>query len=214
MKKIILLFSAVLFTVLVKAQVTVATADYNKTTQQALIISVPFPSETVQGEIIDTLNKLGYKSTKDKDKDYLVFKGVKIASLGDDAYDLYFNTDRMSKKEKDKTTLYLLISKGYDNFISDATDHNTIEGAKTFLNSLTNATAAYDLELQIKDQQDVMQKAQRKMQSLVNDADDLQKKKQKLEQEIADNQKAQEDQKAEIAKQQGILDTLVGKRKI
>lgn len=214
MKKTFTLFAFAFLCKFSFAQVMVATAEYNKLTKPALLINIPYTSETVSGAIIDTLNKLGYKSSKDKDKDYIVFKGVRLAALGEGSYDLYFNTDRMSKREKDKSTLYMLISKGYDNFVSDETDHNVIEGAKNFLNGLTDMTAAYDLELQIKDQQETLQKAERKLQSLKNDADDLQKKKQKIEQDIADNQKAQIDQQSEIEKQKGILGTLIGKRKI
>lgn len=214
MKKTFTLFAFAFLCKFSFAQVMVATAEYNKLTKPALLINIPYTSETVSGAIIDTLNKLGYKSSKDKDKDYIVFKGVRLAALGEGSYDLYFNTDRMSKREKDKSTLYMLISKGYDNFISDETDHSVIEGAKNFLNGLTDMTAAYDLELQIKDQQETLQKAERKLQSLKNDADDLQKKKQKIEQDIADNQKAQIDQQSEIEKQKGILGTLIGKRKI
>lgn len=214
MKKTFTLLAAAFLCNFSIAQVTVTTTEYNKSTKPALLINIPYNSETVSGAIMDTLNKLGYKSSKDKDKDYVVFKGVKLAALGEGSYDLYFNTDRMSKREKDKSNLYMLISRGYDNFISDETDHSVIEGAKNFLTSLTETTAAYDLELQIKEQQESVQKAERKLQSLMNDADDLQKRKQKLEQEIADNQKAQIDQKSEIEKQKGILITLVGKRKI
>ena len=211
MKKTFLLIATVFIFKLSFSQAAVSTAEYNKITKPAVIADIPFTSSTVEGAILDTLNKLGYKTSKDKD--YILFKGVKLAALGDGTYDLYFKANRVSKKEKDKTTFTMLISKGYENFISDATDHDVVENAKSFLNNMIDVTAAYDLEQQIKGQQDIKQKADRKLQSLMNDSSDLARRKQKIEQEIADNLKAQEDQKNEIIKQQGMLDTLIGKRK-
>ena len=84
---------------------------------------------------------------------------------------------------------------------------------KTFLNKQVEATAAYDLEMQINEQDESTINAQKKLASLIEDGQSLQKKKEKLEKEIVDNIKKQSDQRIEADKQNQIFSTLKAKRK-
>lgn len=211
MKKLFLL-SAILFLAMgAFAQAHLATADYQKTMQPAVEIEMPFPEKTVMKSVIDKIEKRGYKAKEAKG--YTVFKGVMMPEIGPDAYDLYFKTDRKSRKEKDITILTMMVSSGFEKFIGDSTNSAVIEKAKTFLNGHTEATVAYDLELQIKDQEEVTTKADKKMANLVEDGQDLVKKKEKIEKEIEDNKRKQADQKGEAEKQAQIFSTLKAKRK-
>ncbi len=211
MKKITLLALVAFISISCFAQARLTTAEYQKVMQPALEIEVPFTEKTVMKTIVDKLEKQGYKSSSNKG--YNVFKGVRMAELGPDSYDLYFKTDRKSRKEKDNTVLTMMISSGYEKFIGDSTNSPLIGNAKEFLNKQIDASAAYDLELQITDQEDVSKKADKKLANLVDDGNDLQKKKEKIERDIADNIKKQADQKAEAEKQQQIFSTLKSKRK-
>lgn len=193
------------------AQSRNATVQYQDTKQPAIEFDVPFPEKTVVRSIDDYFQKLGYKG---KDiKGYLTYKGVRLAKLGPDSYDLYFKTDRKSKKEKDATTVTMLISSGYEKFIGDTTDAHLIDSVKNYLNGLTDRVAAYDLDQQINEQDDAVQKASKKLTTLTSTGEDLQKKKNKIETEIAENLKAQADLKAKSDKQLLILQTLKDKRK-
>lgn len=211
MKKIYIVVSLLFCCSFGFSQAILSTTEYNKSVKPAVSVEIPFPESTISDAIKDSLNKLGYKS-KDA-KDFFVFKGVKLPVLGSDTYDLYFNVDKKSRKDKDHSTVTLMVSKGYENFISDATDPDLIENAKTYLNNLVETVAAYDLELQIKDQNESVKKATKKLADLVGTSEDLQKKKAAIEQSIIDNTNAQAAQKAEIEKQTQILQTLLGKRK-
>lgn len=211
MKKIYIVVSLLFCCSFGFSQAILSTTEYNKSVKPAVSVEIPFPESTITDAIKDSLNKLGYKS-KDA-KDFFVFKGVKLPVLGSDTYDLYFNVDKKSRKDKDHSTVTLMVSKGYENFISDATDPDLIENAKTYLNNLVETVAAYDLELQIKDQNESVKKATKKLADLVGTSEDLQKKKAAIEQSIIDNTNAQAAQKAEIEKQTQILQTLLGKRK-
>lgn len=211
MKKLSVLFLTLYISVIGFSQATISTTEYNKTVKQAVTLEMPFADGTITGAIKDSLNKLGYKS-KD-DNNFFVFKGVKLSELGRDTYDLYFKVDKKSRKDKEHSTVILMISKGYENFVNDATDADVIANAKTLLNSLVETVSAYDLELQVSDQKDALKKATKKLGDLVNTAEDLQKKKAAIEQNIIDNATAQHAQKAEIEKQEQVLQTLIGKRK-
>lgn len=193
------------------AQSRLATAEYQKTKQPGIELDVPFPEKTVSKSIDDYFQKLGYKG-KDT-KGYLTYKGVRLPQLGPDIYDLYFKTDKKSRKEKDATTVTLMISSGYEKFIGDTTNSPLIDSAKNYLNGLTDRVAAYDLDQQITEQDVALKKALKKLTNLTETGQDLQKKKVKIENDIADNLKGQASQKAESEKQQQILQTLRDKRK-
>ncbi len=193
------------------AQSRLATADYQKTKQPGIEMDVPFPEKTVSKSIDDYFQKLGYKG-KDT-KGYLTYKGVRLSQLGTDSYDLYFKTDRKSKKEKDATTVTLMISSGYEKFIGDTTNARLIDSAKSYLNGLTDRVAAFDLDQQIMEQDDAVKKVSKKLTSLTETGQELQKKKNKLENDIANNLKEQASQKTEGEKQLQILQTLRDKRK-
>ncbi|MBP9099754.1 MAG: hypothetical protein KBF74_13120, partial [Ferruginibacter sp.] len=85
--------------------------------------------------------------------------------------------------------------------------------AQTFLNSLRNTIAVYDLEVQISSQENEIKKAAKKSDDLVDEGKDLEKKKRKLEDDIADNIKEQEKQVKELENQKQILEVLKNKRK-
>lgn len=204
---------AVLFLSLssVTAQSTTATVEYLKINRQAVVNEVPFPEKTIKDAIDNKMQQMGYKGKESKG--FMVYKGVRLPELGSDSYDLYFMADKISRKNKDNSTLTLLISKGFDNFASDSTDGSLIKNAKTYLDSIRNMIAAYDLELQVTAQEDAVKKADKKYTNLVDEGESLEKKRKNIEKDIADNKKDQENQKAEIEKQKQILETLRGKRK-
>ncbi|MGC4100160.1 hypothetical protein [Ferruginibacter sp.] len=205
-----LLFTIALFTA-ANAQSRTGTVEYQKINRQAVIAELPFPEKTIRDAIEDTMQKMGYKG-KDS-KGYTVYKGVHLPALGNDLYDLYFLADRKSRKDKESSTLTLMITKGYDSFVSDSSDSRVINNAKDYMDSIRNTIAAYDLEQQIVAQEDAVKKADKKFTGLVDDAANLEKKKKNLEKDIEDNKKDQASQQAEIVKQKQILDTLRGKRR-
>jgi hypothetical protein len=185
--------------------------EYQKIPRQAAVIEYPFSAKTTQAAIEDKMAKMGYKG-KDT-KGFTVFKGVRITELGADMYDLYFMVDKKSRKDKDNSKITLLISKGLEQFVSDTLDVNVFNNGKTYLNNFGPVIVAYDLEVQIKEQQDAVQKNEKKAANLVDDAAGLQKDKVKLEKKIADNEQEQVKQKAEVETQKQILTTLFSKRK-
>ncbi len=193
------------------AQSTTATVEYLKVNRQAVVNDVPFPEKTIRDAIDNKMEQLGYKGKESKG--FMVYKGVRLAELGNDSYDLYFMADRVSRKNKENSTLTLMISKGFDSFVADSTDAGLINNAKKYLDSIKLTIAAFDLELQITAQEDAVKKSDKKYNGLVEDGEDLEKKRKSIEKDIEDNKKNQANQKADIEKQRQILETLRGKRK-
>lgn len=212
MKKLFAFIAAAFICTVSIAQPYTSMVDYQKVSRQAVIADMPFSEKTVTKALDDNLGKQGYNG-KDS-KGFTVYRGVHLKELGDATYDLYFMIDKKSKKEKENSTITMLISSGYDKFITEADDKTLFSNIKTYLTDMRDMVAAYDLEIQITDQQTAVKASEKKATDLEEDATDLQKKKKKLEGQIEDNIKAQADQKKEIEKQNQILETLKGKRKV
>ena len=185
MKKLVVLCFGIMLTFGAAAQARTADVEYLKINRQAIVTEMPFAEKTVRKTIEDKMAKLGYKG-KDT-KSYTMYSGVKLAELGPDAYDLYFMVDRKSRKEKEIAVITMLVSKGLDAFVTETTDATLMSNAKTFVNNLAPNVVAYDLELQIVDQEDVVKKNEKKGINLLDDATGLQKDKIKIEKKIADN---------------------------
>jgi hypothetical protein len=211
MKKIFFTLIALCIYLFSFSQARYTTTEYQKQVKPAVVTELPFPEKTISDAIEDKLGKMGYKGSSSKG--FTVYKGVRLPELGNESYDLYFMVDRISRKDKGNSTVTLMISKGYETFVSDTSDSRLVDNAKTYLNNLRETTAAYDLELQITDQEDAVKKASKKYVNLVDEATDLQKKKRKLEDQIAQNLVDQKNQQDEEAKQKQMLDVLKGKRK-
>jgi len=102
---------------------------------------------------------------------------------------------------------------GFDNFASDTANIDLINSTKAYINSLREVAAAYDLELQISAQEELVKKNEKKVENLKDDANSLQKKKKKLDDEIAQNIIDQNVQRIETERQKQIMETLKSKRK-
>jgi len=211
MKKLFFLLACCSIHSFLSAQSRSTKVDYQKESRYAIENDVPFPAKTVEDAIADTFAKLGYKATTSKG--FTVYKGVSLPELGSGTYDIYFMVDKKSKKDKENSTVTMMLSKGFDAFVNESVDENVIQKSKTYLDSMRNMLATYDLEQQIIAQEEEVKSAEKKNLNLVDDAKNLEKKKRKLDDDIADNIKDQEKQVKEIEKQKQILEVMKAKRK-
>lgn len=211
MKKLVIVAVAIINCLVSLAQSRVEPVEFQKIPRQAAVMEYPFSTKTTQAAIDDKFTKLGYKSKETKG--FMVYKGVRMAELGSDMYDLYFMVDKKSRKDKDNSKITLLISKGLEQFVSDTLDATVFNNGKNYLTNFGPVIVAYDLEVQIKEQQEVVQKNEKKSGSLIESGVSMQKEKAKLEKKISDNEQDQVTQKAEIEIQKQILTTLISMRK-
>src|SRR5689334_17682090 len=106
------------------AQSYVTTVTYNKTQQPGLLIELPYNEDISQDFIIANLKKTGYDAeTKgslfwknNKINGFYIFKGVRLEGASE-AVDLYFKVEEKSRKHKDESIVYMLISKGGETFV-------------------------------------------------------------------------------------------------
>jgi hypothetical protein len=191
--------------------------EFSKKKQDAIVVDFPYPPEASENALIKKMEGLGYKTKEEKglfnkDKGFRVYKSAFINEISSNSFDYIFKVERKSRKEKDESQIYMVIMKGSDNVIRGF-DSYSMGVAKNFLNSLLPEVEAADLELKIKDQEEVVATVEKKQRKLEDDLSDMEKKLKKLQEDIEDNKKDQERQKQEITNQRNALDVLKSKRK-
>lgn len=193
------------------------TIDYDKKKQKAAAIDCNYPQEAVENAIIDKLKAMGNSPKEEKgifnrDKGFIVFQNAYVREINDKSMDYIIKIDRKSRKEKDATTLYLIVSKDGENVLAD--DVHSLERAKVFLNELNPQFESSHLEIKIKSQEDVVVKAEKKFKDLQDEQESLEKKIKGLQDDLKNNAKAQEEQQKLIENQRQALGEMKGKRKV
>jgi hypothetical protein len=193
------------------------TIEVSKKKQEAYVIDYPYPPEAVENALVKKMESLGYKTKEEKgvfnkDKGFRIYKAAYITAISGTSMDYLFKVERKSRKEKDEAQLFMVVMKSDENQ-AKTFDAYTVSNAKGFLNDLLPEVEAADLELKIKDQEEVVSKAEKKQKNLESDLSDMEKRLRKLQDDIEQNKKDQESQKKEIINQRDALDALRSRRK-
>jgi hypothetical protein len=192
------------------------TISINKKIQPGLMLNLPNNTDVAEGTILQKLKETGYSPEtkgalfwkKNKIDGFYVFNGITLPALNNQKLDMYFKVEPKSKKQKDPSIIYLLVSKGYDNFISPEADTATFVAATVFLNGFVAGTDSYRLNLDIEEQEKVVIKAQQKLADLQDDDKAIVKKIENLQADLRNNRNDQAMQEKEIANQKIKLDEL------
>ncbi|MBP6416506.1 MAG: hypothetical protein KA330_08610, partial [Chitinophagaceae bacterium] len=209
MKKLSLLFFCFI-SLSVLGQSYEGTIQYDKKKQTAFIIEYVYPPEAVQNAFVQKMENAGFKAKEEKgilnkDKGFLVFKNAYVTDISEERMDYIIKVERKSRKESDEAVFYLVMVKGDGNAI-DKMRPKEIDRAKSFLNNMLPDIEAANLELQIKVQEEVVAKAEKKLKGLRDDQVSLEAK---LQQNKTDQETTQKD----IEAQKQALGVLIGKRK-
>lgn len=210
-----------LFAGLLKAssQSSFTTITINKKIQPGLVLELPNNTDVAEGTILQKLKETGYTPEtkgklfwkKNKLDGFYVFNGISLAALNNQKLDMYFKVDPKSKTQKDHSIIYLLVSKGYDNFISPEADTATFAAATAFLNGFVAGTASYRLNLDIEEQEKVVKTAEKKLAGLEDDDKAIVKKIEELQADLRNKKEDKVMQEKEIANQKMKLEELKAK---
>lgn len=211
MKKLLFSFFIVLvFSNICTAQAYEGNVEYDKKKQGAFLIDYSYSPEAVENAIIKKMEKLGYRPKEEKgifnkDKGFKIFKGAFVTEANADRLDYIIKVESKSRKNKDESVVYMILLKDGNNAKAgfEALD---VDRVKDFLKNLRPNIEAADLEIQIRNQEEVIAKAEKKMRTLKTEKEELEKK---LAINIADQEATQKD----INNQQVTLEVLKAKRK-
>ena len=202
------------------AQSVGTTVKFNKTDRPALMLYLPYNEEVAEGTIVSKLKEIGFKpETKgallwkqDKTDGFYVYKGVVLKDSGgqNQLVDLYFKIDRRGNKRDNQSVIYMLTSKGGENFVTSLSEPATHASAQNFLNGFVAQTATYKHGLDVTAQEETVKKAEKKLTDLTSEEQDLNKKIAKLQDDLAKNKQAQANQQATIDGERKRLEDLKG----
>lgn len=210
---VLLLFSGI---VQVFSQATFQTVTVNKKLQPGLVLNLPNSTDITEGTILQKLSETGYSPEtkgrffwKDNKLDgFYIFNGVTLPALNNQKLDMYFKVEKDRDAQKGQSIIYLLVSKGYDNFISPTSDSLTFRAATDFLNGFVVTTASYRLNLDIEEQEKVVKNAENKLVNLQDDENSIVKKIEGLQADLRNKKSDQKVQEKEIVDQKTKLNLL------
>ena len=212
MKKIILFFSILLISVLSYGQAYEGTVQYQKQLQPAAVIDLPYPPSVVNAAMDEYLSKKG-KSKGNDIKGFTTYRNTQPQQSDSVNADLYFKTERKSRKEKEVTVVSLLLAPADVQTNTGNLHYLDMNEARDYLNGLAITIDAYNLELTIKDRNHAVIIAETKYKILTSEGRDLEKKRTTIEKKIADNKNDQQQQLKEIENQKQKLTQSVSQRK-
>jgi hypothetical protein len=137
---------------------------------------------------------------------------VQLDAIAAVPLDWYIKIDRKSRKEKDLSTVTMLIGKDINEYVSSGSDPAIFTNAMAYMNGWRKTVFSYDLQLQINDQAETIRDQERKIKNLSEEADDLAKRKKELEEEIILNQKNRDALLLEKEAQISVLEKLKSRK--
>ena len=218
MKRTIFTFAAIfIFLVGLSAQAYEGTVEFKKKKNSAFVIEYPFPPEAVENAIDQKMEKLGNKGKDERglfngDKGFTTYNNVVLEEANGIPMDYIIKIDRKSKKEDDRSVLYLILMKEGINQLGSL-DADAEGRMKSFLNNFNAAIEVAYLELQIKNQEEVVARAEKKCKKLMEDQVEMEARIKKLRESLEENAKSQELTAKNIADEKINLDSLKASRK-
>lgn len=194
------------FSFFASAQSVGTSLKFNKADRPALMLYLPYNQDVAEGTILTKLKEIGFEpETKgslfwkqNKVDGFYVYKGVVLKGEKNELVDLYFKVDRRGSKKDNQSVIYMMTSKGAENFITDASEPGVYTQAQTFLNGFVTNTAEFKHTLDIKTQEETVKKSEKKLKDLMDDESDMNNKITKLQEEVKKNRETQINQQALI----------------
>ena len=193
-------------TIVAFAQSTTTSVEFRKELRPALMLALTFNPKTAEQTILSELKETGYKpaksggflNKKNKEEGYYKFSGVELPELANQKLDLYFKVDPMDADSNHRSSITLLVSKGYDNFISRETDSATFSASENFLNGFVQNTNVYNINQKLDEQKQNIASSEKKWTALRERQADAKKKIVELETEIKNLQEQELLQQQEV----------------
>lgn len=185
--------------------------EYMKGYKSAAAIELPYESAVVEEALKGYFLKNGIK--EDKVKGFQAFRGARLTPTDGEVADLYFKVERKSRKESNISVVYMIVGRPNENVsLRTVEDNYRVGEGKSFLNEIVPSIEAHDLEVSIKEQDEVVKKAERKLRNLEDDQKNLERKIRNMEEQLAQNKRDQESQVAEVAKQRSAKQAMEARR--
>jgi hypothetical protein len=175
--------------------------------QDAIVAKYKYSEDVLETVVEKILSTKKIKKTKTV-KGFKLYQGVFFEDLSKDVIDFYIKVDG----GKTESTVTILISKGYNNFLSSSTDGSTIKNAKNLCKEINIAAIDEHLDRAIEKQTEVFNEANKKHNKSIEKGKDLVKDKEEILKKIEANIEEQKQLKQEVENQKNALNALKSKK--
>jgi hypothetical protein len=209
-----LFFSLILIisSLFINAQIIDSKVDFGKTSYQGIMAEFAHNSDIIENILEEDMKNKGMGKSKSS-KGFLFYQAIVFPRLSNDKLDLYFKVEESSKDKKNQSIVYVLVSKGGDQFISSADNAAIMNNVKDYLKELMPQFENATLMVKVKEQEELVKKEDKAYARLVDEEKNLEDRKKKIEKDLIDNKSSQQKQKAELEKQKQLLQSLKAKLK-
>ena len=185
--------------------------EYQKGDKAAAVIELPYNPDVVAASIKEDMLKKGLK--EEKNKGFQVFKGARLTPTDGEVVDMYFKVDRKSRKDNNASVIYLILGRPNENVaLRTGDDSFKVEDAKTYLNNIAPSVEAYNLEVNVNQQEDIIKKAEKRLNNLQDDQRNYEKKLSALNDRLTQTKRDIDVQTEEVAKQKAARDAMISRR--
>lgn len=186
--------------------------DWQKKKIPAMVTEVPYPASVTEDAIRQKFSQMGYSAKESKG--VYTYKSIRIPEISDETFDVLLKVERKSRKEKDESNVYFVLSRGNDNYVKGIEDVAFLTKIRQYCLNFIPMAEAQSLEVEIKGQEDKVKSTEKKLKDYEDESGSLEKRLKKLQDDIEENKKNIEKQKEEVENQKKALDILRAKRKI
>lgn len=198
MKKRMILFLSICFMIGQMAfsqSVKESVEPFQKGRQPSFSIKLDYSQKIVEKALEERLKKDKQKGKSSKG--FMAYMQADYPTICDSKCDFYTKVTGNKKS----ATIFIFISKGYQNFISSGDDEDTAEKVKEFLKTVVVDVKNYAYKMDLEEQSEIVKKAEKEHKKLADELDKITEKKSDLEKKIKESSE-------NIKTQKGILDKL------
>ena len=166
----------------------------NKVTQTATVGEFNDTKEALSIVLTQKFMEAGLIKSKSASNGFKVFNGVSWPEVSTETLDVYYKVTG----KKNKATVEILISKGYENFISSQNDPAAIENVKHFISSLNLGLQNHNHNEKIKETENLILKAQKELDTRNKAVTKAQSGLEKAKKAVADQEKEMQTSKTQL----------------
>ena len=159
-----------------------ANIRFAKIERPGLLASYPFTKEVVEPALRARLEQAGLTKPK-TEKGFTAYRGVNWAEISPGLVDVYVKVEGKS----DQSTIVLLVSKGYDNYVSATSDPALSANLKLFLQNLLPQIQTEKVRSDIGWQEGIIREAEKAYKNADDEGNRLARDRDRLDKQIAES---------------------------
>ena len=159
-----------------------ANVRFAKTDRPGIIAEFPYSKGIVENALRARLEAAGIRKPKGE-KGFDSYQGVSWADMAPGQVDVYTKVDG----KDNQSTVVLLVSKGYDNYVSASSDPALNAKLKAWLDALLPDIQAGQRLADVGAQEEIVRRAEKAYKDADDEGNKLTRDKERIEKEIADN---------------------------